>query len=106
MKAFALLWEQADWRGIEYLIADKGYNYAAVRKLIREAGKIAVIPRRSNAFIPGVRDSVRYKTRSAIERVFAQLKENKRLVARFDKRDITFFSFIALACLKALKLLC
>jgi transposase len=61
---------------------------------------------RANAFIPGVQDKERYKTRSAIERFFAQLKENKRLIARFDKLDITFFSFIALACLKTLKLLC
>ena len=47
-----------------------------------------------------------YKTRSAIERSFARVKENKRLVARFDKLDYTFFSFFALACLKILNLLC
>ena len=106
MKAFPRLFKDANWQGIQYLVADKGYDFAVVRNLIRAAEKTAVIPRRANAFIPGVRDPERYKTRSAIERFFARLKENKRLVARFDKLDITFFSFIALACLKILHLLC
>ena len=66
MKIFPQLYQGADWRGIDYLVADKGYDYAAVRTPIREAGKTAVIPRRKNAFIPGVRDPIRYKTRSAI----------------------------------------
>ena len=106
MKVFPQLFKQANWQGIQYLVVDKGYDYGAIRKLITTAGKTAVIPRRANAFVPGVRDPIRYKTRSAIERFFAKLKENKRLVARFDKLDATFFSFIALACLKILKLLC
>ncbi len=88
------------------MVADKGYDYGVVRKLITTAGKTAVIPRKTNAIVPGVRDPFQYNTRSAIERFFAALKENKRLVARFDKLDSTFFSFIALTCLKILKLLC
>ena len=104
MKVFPRLFKDANWQGIQYIVADKGYDFAAVRNLIQVAEKIAVIPRRANAFIPGVRDHKRYKTRLAIERFFARIKENKRLVARFDKLDITFFSFIPLACLKILNL--
>lgn len=70
------------------------------------AGKAAVISRRKGAIYPGVRDKERYKTRSAIERFFGKIKENKRLTLRFDKLDITFFSFFALGCLKVLGLLC
>ena len=103
---FALLFKQAYWRGIQYIVADKGYDYGKVRQPIREAGKTPVIPRRRNAFVPGVQDKERYKTRSAIERFFAKIKENKRLIARFDKLDSTFFAFFALACMKALNLLC
>ncbi|HAT2094896.1 TPA: transposase [Legionella pneumophila] len=55
---------------------------------------------------PGVWDKERYKTRSAIERFFGKIKENKRLTLRFDKLDITLFSFFALGCLKVLGLLC
>ena len=102
---FASLWKQSDWRGIEYIIADKGYDCSKVRNQIRAAGKTAVIPRKKGAIYPGVRDKERYKTRSAIERFFGKIKENKRLALRFDKLDATFFSFFALGCLKVLNLL-
>lgn len=104
MKEFNTLWNQADWRNINYLIADKGYDYSAVRQKILKAGKVAVIPRRKGSLCPGVRDKERYKTRSAIERFFGKIKENKRLTLRFDKLDTTFF--FAMACLKVLNLLC
>lgn len=106
MKEFSTLWSQCDWRGIQYIIADKGYDYSAVRTQITVSGKTAVIPRRKGAICPGVRDKERYKTRSAIERFFGKIKENKRLTLRFDKLDVTFFSFFALGCLKVLNLLC
>jgi transposase len=81
-----LLWELGDWTGIEYVIADKGYDYAAVRIPIRKAEKIPVIPRRSNAIFPGLQDIYKsyYRTRSAIERFFGRIKENKRLALRSD----------------------
>ena len=31
MKAFSRLWELGKWSGIRYVIADKGYDYSAVR---------------------------------------------------------------------------
>ncbi len=65
--------------------------------------------RPQGAVCPGLHteeDRERYKTRSAIERFFGRIKENKRLALRFDKLDITFFSFFAIACLKVFKLLC
>ena len=93
MKEFDNLWHQSDWKNIEYIIADKGYDYLAVRQQITKVGKTAVIPRRNNAIFPGVRDKERYKTRSAIERFFGKIKENKRLALRFDKLDTTFLSF-------------
>ena len=106
MKAFTTLWRLADWRGIQYIIADKGYDYSKIRQQIRSVEKIPIIPRRKGAVCPGVQDKERYKTRSAIERFFGKIKENKRLVLRFDKLDVTCFSFFALGCLKILRLLC
>jgi hypothetical protein len=76
-----------------------------VRIPIREAGKKPFIPRPKNAFIPGVQDTECYKTHSAIER-FLLSSKNKRLIARFKKRDSSFLAFIALACLKIIYLLC
>ena len=106
MKVFPKLWSQGQWDGITYVIADKGYDYYDVRHPLKEAGKIPVIPRRAGAVCPGVRDQERYQTRSNIERFFGKIKENKRLTMRFDKLDVTFFSFFALAALKVLKLIC
>ncbi len=54
----------------------------------------AVIPPKKGAICPGVRDKERYKTRAAIERFFGIIKENKRLTLRFDKQDVTCFSFL------------
>lgn len=106
MKIFSHLWELGDWEGISYVIADKGYDFYGVRKTIRECGKTPVIPRRQGAICLGIQDKERYKTRSAIERFFGKIKENKRLALRFDKLDLTFFAFFALACIKVLKLCC
>ena len=106
MKIFPKLWKAGYWQGVEYVVADKGYDFYDVRQLIRNSGKQAVIPRKQGAVCPGVRDEKRYKTRSAIERFFGCIKENKRMALRFDKLDATFLAFFALASMKTLKLLC
>ena len=106
MKVFPQLWAFGNWQGVNDVIADKGYDYYDVKRLVHESGKQTVIPRRQGALYPGVQDKERYKTRSGVERYFGKIKENKRMALRFDKRDITFFSFFALACLKTLNLFC
>ena len=106
MKIFPELWEKGEWVDALRIIADKGYDFSLVRQLIRAKEKHPIIPRREGAIYPGVQDKDKYKTRVAIEHFFGRLKENKRMALRFDKLDITFFSFFALACLKILKLLC
>lgn len=108
MKIFPKLWKQGEWSGVQYVIADKGYDYLAVHRPIKKAGKIPVIPRRANAICPGLQDIYKpyYRKRSAIERFFCRIKENKRLALRFDKLAHTFFSFFVLAAIKLLGLIC
>lgn len=108
MIIFPYLWERGDWQDIEEVIADKGYDFYGVRHLIRKSGKHPIIPGTKRALCPGLpeKDKVKYKTRFKIEHFFGRVKENKRLALRFDKLDITFFSFFALASLKSLNLLC
>jgi transposase len=106
MIIFPKLWVLGDWQGVDHMIADKGYDFYKVRQLMRTARRNPVIPRRHGAACPGVQDQEKYKTRVCIEHFFGKLKENKRMALRFDKLDITFFSFFALACLKILNLLC
>lgn len=108
MKVFSKLWSFGDWEDIKDVIADKGYDCSEVRTLIRQAGKHPVIPRRKGAVCPGVqeKDKEKYGTRFGIEHFFGKIKENKRLTLRFDKLDVTFFAFFAIAYLKVLKLIC
>jgi transposase len=108
MKVFPRLWELGEWSGVKYVIADKGYDYSAVRTPIKKVEKIPVIPRKVNALFPGLQEAYKpyYRTRSAIERFFGRIKENKRLALRFDKLIHTFFSFFVLAAIKALCLIC
>ena len=90
---------------MRYVMADKGYDYSAVRTPIKKAKRTPVIPKRANAIFPGLQDIYKpyYRTRSAIERFFGRIKENKRLALRFDKLAHTFFS---LAITKSLGLIC
>lgn len=108
MKVFPKLWKLGNWSGIQYVIADKGYDYFSVRDPIRKSGKVPVIPRRANAVVPGLQEIYKpyYRTRSSIERFFGRIKENKRLALRFDKLTHTFFSFFILAAIKSLGLIC
>ncbi len=108
MKIFPKLWESGKWSGIQYIIADKGYDYSSVRILIKKDGKVPVIPRRANAVVPGLQDIYKsyYLSRSSIERFFGRIKDNKRLALRFDKLTHTFFSFFSLAAIKSLGLIC
>lgn len=109
MKMFPVLWSQTRHEGITCVIADKGYDFYAVRTLLRGQEKEPVIPRCKNAAVPGLyteKQKELYKTRSAIERFFGKMKENKRLALRFEKLDVTLLSFFAVACMKIFNLFC
>jgi len=61
---------------------------------------IPVIPGRKNRIEPILYDKERFKLRRKIENFFAILKENRRLALRFEKSDLAFLAFIALATIK------
>ena len=108
MKVFPTLWTQGNWDDIHFIVGDKGYDFYDVKKLIRDAGKQPVIPRRQNALVPGVlpQHKDKYRSRFAVEHFFSKIKEHKRLALRFDKLDLTFFSFFSIACLNIFNLFC
>jgi transposase len=97
------MWQEWDWKNIKYVVADKGYDSVSIREFIKSKQAIPVIPRRKKLILPdGVAlknayDTTIYKERHLIERLFGRLKENKRIAMRFDKLDVVFSSFIALA---------
>jgi len=103
---FNELWARGNWDAIVHVVADKGYDCSSLTRSYQKTGENTRYPRRQGAIRPGVSDRERYKTRHTVERFFAHIKEHKRLFARFDKLDATFFSFFALACLNVFKVFC
>lgn len=91
----------AQARGAGYLIADKAYDANALRRLLREAGTVPVIPGRSNRKRRIVYDKARCCDRHLIENAFCRLKDFRRVATRYDKLAANFLSAVALAALLA-----
>ena len=83
-----------------YIVEDKGYDSDEHRDYIRSSNNIPVIPGRKNRKESVTYNKKIYKLRRNIEIFFGRIKENKRLAMRYDKDDITFLSFFAIASLK------
>ncbi len=61
----------SDWTETKYMIADKGHDDVAVRISIKKAEKIPVIPRKSNAIVPGLEGTYKpYYRTQVCNRVF------------------------------------
>ena len=91
----------AGLKGTKYLLADKGYDANSLRKHLRQAAIIPVIPGRSNRKRTIQYDKVRYKDRHLIENAFCRLKDFRRVATRYDKLARNFLSTVALATLVA-----
>ena len=83
-----------------YVIEDKGYDSNSHRLYLQSNNNIPVIPGRKNRIKTIEYDKEKFKLRRRIENFFAILKENRRLALRFEKSDIAFLSFIAIATIK------
>jgi transposase len=83
-----------------YIIEDKGYDSNKHRIYLMSNNNIPVIPGRKNRTEPIEYDKNKFKLRSKIENFFALLKENRRLALRFEKSDLAFLGFIAIAAIK------
>lgn len=83
-----------------HVIEDKGYDSDKHRNTLLANNNIPVIPGRKNRKVPIEYDQKKYALRKRVEFFFARLKENKRLVVRYEKSDTAFLAFIALAAIK------
>lgn len=83
-----------------FVVEDKGYDSDKHRRSLELNGNIPVIPGRKNRKEPIEYDKEKYSLRKRIENMFARLKENKRLAMRYEKSDLLFLAFIALAAIK------
>lgn len=99
MKGFAPLFRMLAHR-IEALLADKGYDAAAIREELAKAGVEAVIPAKNNRRIPIQHDRKKYRCRNLVERLFNKLKNWRRVATRYDKAAESYLGFVALALVK------
>lgn len=83
-----------------YIIEDKGYDSNQHRLYLLSNNNIPVIPGRKNRIEHIEYDKDKFKIRSRIENFFAKLKENRRLALRFEKSDLNFLGFVAMAAIK------
>jgi transposase len=82
---------------VERLIADKAYDTNRLRTYLQQRGIEAVIPSsaRRKPLIPHDRDA--YRQRNLIERMFARLKDFRRIATRYDKLARNFLAGVLLA---------
>jgi transposase len=80
-----------------YLLADKGYDADALRRSLRLAGTVPVIPGRRSRKRAIRYDKQRYRDRHLIENAFCRLKDFRRVATRYDKLAANFLSGVALA---------
>ena len=79
------------------LIADKAFDAdARVLEPIAAAGKVAVIPPRTNRSSPREYDRALYAARHLIENFFAKIKQFRAIATRYEKTARNFLAAIQL----------
>lgn len=89
-----------DTRGMppsKRMIADKGYDSAALREWLEERGAEPVVPPRANRKLQYAYDKALYRTRNVIERSFGRLKDYRRIATRFNKDVRNCFAALCIA---------
>lgn len=87
--------------GARYVLADKGYDADTLRRTLRQAGALPVIPGRITRKKKVEYDRDRYRDRHLVENAFCRLKDFRRVATRYDKLAANFLSAVALAALLA-----
>jgi transposase len=82
---------------VERLIADKAYDTNHLRTLLAERSIQAVIPSSARRTTPIPHDREVYRQRNLIERMFARLKDFRRVATRYDKLARNFLAGLLVA---------
>ncbi len=88
VKAAPALLKQAG--RMRFLLADKGYDADQLRRSLRDAGAVPVIPGRRSRKRAICCDKERYRGLHLIENAFCRLKDFRRVHTRYDKLAATF----------------
>ena len=82
---------------VERLIADKAYDTNRLRTYLQQRGIEAVIPSSARRKPLIAHDRAAYRQRNLIERMFARLKDFRRIATRYDKLARNYLSGVLLA---------
>ena len=77
--------------------ADKGYDSDAIRRQIEAAGSVPNIPPKSNRKWKNCFSPYLYRGRNAIERMFARLKDFRRIATRYDRLARNYLATVHIA---------
>jgi len=79
------------------VIADRGYDSAAVVAAVEATGAEAVIPTQKTRRVQRPYDRSLYRGRGVGENFWARVKQYRRVATRYDKTDESFLGFVHLA---------
>jgi transposase len=82
---------------VEQVVGDKAFDGRPQRRACAARGAEPVIPAKANRVDPEPLDKAAYRERNRVERLFAKLKEFRRVATRYDKLKQTFLGMIHLA---------
>lgn len=86
---------------LKRLVADRGYDANHLRRDLKAARMVPIIPGTRSRKRPIRHDAVRYRDRWRIEATFCRLKDFRRVATRYDKLAVNFASAVALAAVIA-----
>lgn len=81
----------------DYVIADRGYDSDSFVQAIHLGGAEAVIPPRRNRKSLRDYDSMLYKERNLVERLFQKLKNYRRIATRYERLARNYNAMLLLA---------
>ena len=87
------------------MIGDRAYDSDPLDEELRNDGIEMIAPHRSNRSKPPTQDRrrlSRYKRRWLVERFFAWIQWQRRILVRWEYHAQNFFGFVQLACLVVL----
>lgn len=83
--------------GVAQVVGDKGFDGQPQRDAVRAVGAEPIIPAKKNRVGPEPLDTAAYRERNRVERLFAKMKEFRRVATRYDKRKRMFLGWVHLA---------
>lgn len=81
------------------LLADRGYDADHLRQLLAERNAEAVIPTTTSRRRPIPYDVIAYRQRNKVERLWARLKDYRRVATRYDKLADNFLAGVLIAAI-------